>query len=281
MTAVRCVEKVPRLNQSQHRAPRRGIWFLSIASIPLLALLVVPLIVLLLHLSPGMLRHYLGDHATVQAIFLSLITTTTTLALAICLGTPLAYLLARGRIRGKGLIEVLVDMPTVLPPAVAGIALLLTLGRRGVLGIYLQRMGIEIDFTAVAVVIAQTFVAAPYFIKSATVGLASVSDELLEVAALDGASPAQTFGFVTFPLALRGLAGGAALCWSRALGEFGATIIFAGNYPGRTQTMPLAIYMGFESGNLSESLTLAGILLIVSFSLLLAIRAALRPVATD
>lgn len=245
---------------------------MALAAAPLLLLLVLPLAAFLVRTPPAMLVRYLGDGPTVQAIGLSIGTSAATLTLTLLFGTPLAYLLARGRFPGRALIEVLVDLPTVLPPAVAGIALLLTLGRRGLIGAWLSQRGIQIAFTPIAVVIAQTFVAAPYYIKAATVGLAGISEDLYDAAALDGASPSQAFRFVTLPLAWRGIVGGAALCWARALGEFGATIIFAGNYPGRTQTMPLAVYIGFEI-DLDQALTLAAILLVISFALLLAIRA--------
>jgi molybdate transport system permease protein len=162
----------------------------------------------------------------------------------------------------------------VLPPAVAGLALLMAFGRRGMLGGALGALGIELPFTAIAVIMAQTFVAAPFFIKAAALGLSGVSYELERAAALDGASPFQTFRLVTLPLSWQGVVGGVALCWARALGEFGATIIFAGNLPGRTQTMPLAVYLGFEI-DLTSALTLSVILLAVSFVILIAVRAIL------
>ena len=162
-----------------------------------------------------------------------------------------------------------------LPPAVAGLALLMAFGRRGLLGSWLQTLGIEIAFTPLAVIMAQMFVAAPYYIKTASVGLAGVSADLERAAALDGAGTLQVLRYITLPLAWRGIVGGIVLCWARALGEFGATIIFAGNYPGRTQTMPLAVYLGFEI-DLNLALTLGVILLVLSFSLLLSVRAILR-----
>ena len=148
-------------------------------------------------------------------------------------------------------------------------------GRRGIIGAELHRLGIDIAFTPIAVVLAQTFVAAPYYIKSATVGLEAVNDDLLDAAALDGASPLGVFRYVTIPLAWRGITGGACPLLGSRIGEFGATIIFAGNYPGRTQTMPLAVYIGFEI-DMNEALTLAIILLAISFGMLLAIRSLRR-----
>lgn len=244
-------------------------------SAPLLLLFAVPLAALLLRTSPQVLGRLWGDRETGQAIRLSLTTSTCAVAIAVAFGTPLAHRLARGRFRGRSLLEVVVDLPTVLPPAVAGIALLMAFGRRGMIGASLHRLGIDLPFNTAAVVMAQTFVAAPYFIKAATVGLAAVREDLREAAALDGASPFQTFARVTLPLAWRGVIGGAALCWARALGEFGATILFAGNEPGRTQTMPLAVYMGFQF-DMHRAIALSVVLLAVSFALLLAIRATLR-----
>jgi molybdate transport system permease protein len=233
---------------------RRRSWAPLIAT-PLALLLILPLVALVAHVRPGRLMHNLAQPATLQAITLSLITSGTTVILSILLGTALAHCLARRKFAGRTLLEVLIDLPTVLPPAVAGIALLLTFGRGGLLGPAERALGLEIVFTPIAVVFAQTFVAAPYYIKSATFGLASVPRNLEEAAALDGATPLQTFRDVTVP----------------ALGEFGATIIFAGNYPGRTQTMPLAIYIGFQIDP-EQAITLAVLLLALSFGLLIAIR---------
>jgi len=259
---------------ARQRARLRG-WVLVAAGTPLLALLLLPILALLLQTSPLTLVRYLGERTTLQAIGLSLGTSTTTTIVVIVFGTPLAYLLARRRLRLRRLIEALIDLPTVLPPAVAGLALLIAFGRRGLIGSWLQAAGIEVAFTPLAVVLAQMFVAASYYVKTSEVGLAGVSSDLEQAAALDGAGPLQVFRHITLPLAWRGIVGGAALCWARALGEFGATIIFAGNYPGRTQTMPLAVYLGFEI-DLNQALTLAAILLVLSFGILITIRAILR-----
>jgi molybdate transport system permease protein len=250
-------------------------WGLLFASAPLVALLLLPILALVLKTPPATLWRYLGSSSTLQAISLSLVTSTATAAMVIVLGLPLAYALARRSFRGRRLVEALIDLPTVLPPAVAGLALLMAFGRRGLLGSWLQTLGIEIAFTPVAVMMAQMFVAAPYYIKTASIGLAGVSVDLEHAAALDGAGSLQVLRHVTLPLAWRSIVGGIALCWARALGEFGATIIFAGNYPGRTQTMPLAVYLGFQI-DLNQALTLGVILLVLSFSLLLSVRAILR-----
>jgi molybdate transport system permease protein len=250
-------------------------WILVAGSLPLLTLLLLPIMALVLKTPPATVLHYLGQPSTVQAISLSLVTSTTTAATVAVLGLPPAYALARRRFRAQRLVEVLIDLPTVLPPAVAGLALLMAFGRRGLLGGWLQTLGVEIAFTPLAVMMAQMFVAAPYYIKTASIGLASVSTDLERAAALDGAGPLQVLRYITLPLAWRGIVGGVALCWARAMGEFGATIIFAGNYPGRTQTMPLAVYLGFQI-DLNQALTLGVILLALSFSLLLTVRAILR-----
>jgi len=222
-----------------------------------------------------MLLKNLGNSAVGQAVGLSLLTTFITTLLALLFGTPLAYLLARRRFCGHTLVDTLLDLPMVLPPAVAGIALLMAFGRRGLLGPYLTYAGLEIAFSQAAVVMAQLFVAAPFYVKSATMGFAQVNREIEQAAALDGATPWRIFRLITLPLAGPALFGGAVMTWARALGEFGATIIFAGNFPGRTQTMPLAIYIGFEL-ELNVALTLAVILLGFSFGVLGVVKGVLR-----
>jgi molybdate transport system permease protein len=244
------------------------LWLLSL---PLIAFLFFPLLALLLRLSLPALLDHLVQPQVAQAIALSMATTSTTLLVTLMIGTPVGYLLGRGRFRGRQVVDTLMDLPMVLPPAVAGIALLLAFGRRGILGQYLDDWGIHIAFTQVAVVMAQLFVAAPFYVKSAAAGFAAVDVELEQAAALDGASGWQTFFMVTVPLSRTALLGGAVMTWARALGEFGATIIFAGNFPGRTQTMPLAIYLGFEL-DLNIALTLSIILLAASFLVLLVVK---------
>jgi molybdate transport system permease protein len=250
-------------------------WPLLLMGGPLLVLLSLPLLALVTKTTPAAIWLALGQESTRLAIALSLRTSTTAVVLVLVFGTPLALLLGRRRPRMVSLLEVLIDLPTVLPPAVAGLALLMAFGRRGLLGGTLTALGIQIPFTTLAVVLAQIFVASPYYIKTAAVGLSGVSRELEQAAALDGATPWRTFRHVIVPLAWHALVGGAALCWARALGEFGATIIFAGNLVGRTQTMPLAVYLGFEM-DLSQALTLGAILLGTSCAILLVVRALLR-----
>ncbi len=253
---------------------RRVAWLL-LASLPMLAFLLLPLLALLLRIPLAQLLANLANREVSQAISLSMTTTAVTVLLTLVFGTPLAFLLARRRFRGHTALDTLIDLPMVLPPSVAGIALLVAFGRRGLLGQYLGVAGIELAFTPAAVVLAQVFVAAPFYIKAAATGFAGVDPELEQAAALDGASPRQVFRYVTAPLAWASLFGGAVMTWARALGEFGATIIFAGNFVGRTQTMPLAIYQGFEQ-DLTVALTLAAILLAVSFGVLFLVKGILR-----
>ena len=241
----------------------------------MLAFLLLPLLALLLRIPLAQLLANLANPEVAQAISLSMITTALTVLLTLLSGTPLAYLLARRRFRGHTALDTLVDLPMVLPPSVAGIALLVAFGRRGLLGQYLSVLGVELAFTTTAVVLAQLFVAAPFYIKAAAAGFAGIDRELEQAAALDGASPLQVFRYVTAPLAWTALLGGAVMTWARALGEFGATIIFAGNFVGRTQTMPLAIYQGFEQ-ELNVALTLSVILLAVSFAVLFLVKRVLR-----
>ena len=262
----------PKTNHEQQTQPT---WPLLVLSGPLLVLILVPLIALVAKTPPVSLLEATRQETTRQAILLSLCTSTVTMLAVLAFGTPLAYLLGRRRPPRVSLIEVLIDLPTVLPPAVAGLALLMAFGRRGLLGGLWEPLGIHIPFTTLAVVMAQAFVAAPYYVKTAAVGLSGVSRELEQAAALDGASTWETFRHVMLPLTWQSIIGGATLCWARALGEFGATIIFAGNLPGRTQTMPLAVYMGFEM-DMDQALTLAVILLALSFGLLFAVRTTLR-----
>jgi molybdate transport system permease protein len=240
-------------------------------ALPLIAFLAVPVIVLMARTTPGAVGEALRERETIQAICLSLGTSTAALVVSIVLGTPVAYWLAHTRSRFAPIIETLVDLPTVLPPSVAGVALLLTLGRNGPIGSWLQSLGIEIAFTPIAVVVAQVFVASPYFVRAARAGFASVEVAQREAAINLGASRWVEFRAVLAPQSAPSLGAGAAMCWSRAVGEFGATIIVAGNLPGRTQTMPLAVYIGFENG-LDRALVLSTILIGLSVAVLLAVR---------
>jgi molybdate transport system permease protein len=244
-----------------------GFW----VSLPFLLFMLVPLIALILRVSPGMLLTHLSDTQVLLALRLSLLTTLAATAIILITGTPVAWLLAGPRTRLTRLIDVLVDLPTILPPAVAGVALLMAFGRRGLLGAWLNEIGIQLAFTSAAVVMAQVFIAAPFYIKSAAVGFANVEIEIRQAAAMDGANDWQIFRQMVFPLAAPSLLTGVVMSWARALGEFGATILFAGNFPGKTQTMPLAIYLGFETGT-DTALTLSVLLLLFSFAALLGVK---------
>jgi molybdate transport system permease protein len=252
-------------------ASRTRRWSLPAASAPLLVFLSLPLLAIFLRLDFGGLWDSLNSPFVLHALALSLTTGTIASLLTVILGTPLALLLARRQFRGRSIVDTLIDLPMVLPPAVAGIALLLVFGRRGLLGPGLEAAGISIVFTPLAVVLAQLFVASPYYVKSAAAGFAEIDRELEQAAALDGATNFGVFRYVTAALAWPALVGGAVMTWARAIGEFGATIIFAGNFPGRTQTMPLAIYLGFER-DLDQAVALAFVLMVVSFGVLLLVK---------
>jgi len=220
----------------------------------------------------GSLRVALASPEVLDALWLSLITTATSLVITVVLGLPLAVVLARRQFRGKGLVEAVVDLPIVLPPSVAGLALLLVYGRRGLLSAPFQLLGISVPFTTVAVVLAMTFVSAPFFVRSARIGIASVDRDLEDAARVDGASERHLFRSVTVPLAGAALAGGLVMAWARSLGEFGATIMFAGNVQGRTQTLPLVVYSEFQGGGLDASIAAAAILVLAAFGVLVAVR---------
>ena len=266
------------MNQESPRRDRRG-WTsgehasprLMLLSLPLLLLLAVPILMLVARTTPRAVAKELASHETLDAIRLSLLTSSAALGVSMLLGAPLAYWLARSTSRAAMLVQTLIDLPTVLPPSVAGVALLLAFGRNGPVGGWLESIGVEIAFTPVAVVMAQVFVASPYFVRAARTGFASVRSEVREAALIDGASGLALFRLVVMPLAARSIGAGAAMCWSRAIGEFGATIIFAGNMQGSTQTMPLAVYLGFEQG-LDRALVLSTVLIAMSLLVLLAVR---------
>ncbi len=270
---------LPRAIEPPLPLPRFPLTSLALlaATLPLVAFLVLPLLVLLGRTAAaGRLGEYLASPLVVAALRLSLLTTLITVALTVALGTPIAYLLARYRFPGRAAVDTLLDLPMVLPPAVAGVALLMTLGRRGLLGPALAALDVEVGFTTAAVVLAQLFIAAPFYVKAAKQGFAAVDPALEQAAAIAGASSLETFRHVTLPLALPALLGGLVMAWARALGEFGATIMFAGNFLGTTQTMPLAIYTAMER-DVGAALALASILVVVSFAVLLGVKALLRP----
>lgn len=208
--------------------------------------LVLPIVALILRSITNRAWEGVPNSAIPDAIWLSFVSTFFSMVLTVLFGTPLAFILARRRFPFKRLISVLIELPIVLPPAVAGLALLIAFGRRGLLGPLLSDLGIMLPFTLNAVIMAQTFVAAPFYIRAAQIGFQSVAREVEEAGRVDGAEGFSLFRFVTLPLSSRALAAGLVLSWARALGEFGATILFAGSLQGRTQTMPLLIYNVIE-----------------------------------
>ena len=241
----------------------------------LAALLILPIVALLIRVPAGTLLRRLGEPMVLRALLLSAETSLIATALVVGLGVPVAYLLATREFPGKRIVEVLTDLPMVLPPTVAGLALLLAFGRAGIAGKSLALFGLSLPFTTAAVVVAQVFMAAPFFLGPVRAGFSSVEPRLREVATSLGGSEAYVFRHVVLPLSGRALVAGTAMACARSLGEFGATITFAGNLPGVTQTMPLAVYVEMQ-GDLDAAVALSVLLLGLSFSLLLALRAGRR-----
>lgn len=244
--------------------------------LPYVAFLALPLIALVWRADGDSLARGLADPSVWRAVGVSLSTSLVSIGLCLLFGLPLAYGLAHGRVPGRRLIDLLIDLANVMPPAVAGLALLFAFGRRGLLGPALGALGLTIPFTPAAVVLAQWFVAGPLFVRTAALGFRSLNSELFEQAQIDGANRWRIFSAIALPLTTPAILGGLALAWARALGEFGATILFAGNLSGVTQTMPLAIYLGFEQ-DLSLAVTLALILLALAATALLVARLFERP----
>lgn len=246
-------------------------WLFVLPSLFLLALLSLPVLALLWRAGTDGMLALIAQPSAVSALKLSLWTSTLSVLVSIVTGTPLAFVLARRKFAGKAFLELLIDLPVVLPPSVAGIALLIAFGRQGVFGGWLNSVGIALPFTTTAVVLAQTFVSAPLFVRAARIGFAQIERQIVEAAYVEGSNEWQLFRHLMFPLAGRAVLSGAILAWTRAIGEFGATILFAGNLEGVTQTMPLAIYLGLER-SLGVALALSTVLVFVSFVLLLVTR---------
>ncbi|HYC07070.1 MAG TPA: ABC transporter permease [Candidatus Binatia bacterium] len=233
----------------------------------------LPVVILVVRsIANGALASAFTDETVIEAFKLSMITTAVSLLLTVVFGLPIAIVLARRRFRGSSLVEAVIDLPIVLPPSVAGLALLLAFGRQGVLGGTLHAFGIEIPFTTAAVIIAQTFVSAPFFILSARTGIAGVDRDLEDAARVDGATESRLFRSITIPLASTALTAGLVMSWARSLGEFGATIMFAGNVEGQTQTLPLVVYSEFQGGDLDTTIAASAILVIAAFAVLVAVR---------
>jgi len=235
------------------------------------AFLLLPLVAIFLRVPVGHLFAQLGDRATRDALLVSLKTSAIAHACVLLVGTPTAYLLARRRFTGRGAVLTLVELPLVLPPAVAGIGLLAAFGRFGLLGGQLNALGIRIGFTQAAVVLAVAFVESPFYLRGAVAAFEWLDDDLLAAARTLGAGPWKVFLRIALPLAAGGLGAASALALARGLGEFGATIIFAGSLQGVTQTLPLAIYAAFAV-NLDTAIALGCLLVVVSAALLLTIK---------
>ena len=233
--------------------------------------LLLPVAVILWRASSAGFSGGFDNQIVLEALKVSAQTTFATLFIAVIFGTPIAYALARFEFPGKYFLDALLDLPIVLPPVVAGLGLLLTFGRNGFLGPGLRLAGLELAFSPAAVVMAQLFVAGPYFIRAARVGFAAVDADIISAALVDGASPLEAFWRITWPLSGGAILEGIVLAWTRALGEFGATILFAGSLEGRTRTMTLAIYGTLES-DLDAALVLAGLMSVSAFIALLLLR---------
>jgi molybdate transport system permease protein len=244
---------------------------LALATAVSAAFLLLPLVAIFTRVPFGSLLEELGSGVVTDAILVSLKTTLIAQAAILLLGTPTAYFLAMRNFRGRELAVTLVELPLVLPPAVAGIGLLAAFGRFGLLGSTLRVLGVEIPFTQTAVVLAVAFVASPLYVRQAIAAFAAVDQQLIDASRTPGASQARTFARVALPLAREGLLAGCALSFARGLGEFGATIMFAGSLQGVTQTLPLAIYAQFES-RFEVALAIGGLLVFVSALILVVLK---------
>jgi molybdate transport system permease protein len=244
---------------------------LALATAVALAFLVLPVVAIFLRVPPADLLHALGSDVARDALIVSLKTSAIAHAAVLLFGTPAAWVLARKRFRGRGLVLALVELPLVLPPAVAGIALLAAFGRAGLLGDELDALGVQIPFTQTAVVLAVAFVESPFYLRGAIAAFEAVDTSLFDAARTLGASPARVFARVGLPLAAGGLGAASALALARGLGEFGATIIFAGSLQGVTQTLPLAIYAQFDQ-DFDTALAISALFIVIGAVLLVALK---------
>jgi molybdate transport system permease protein len=251
-----------------------GGWFgalLTLALTAVLAFLAIPVVAIFVQQPPGDVIAALGEEGALDALWLSLRTTSAALAIILVFGTPAAYLLATRRFRGRAALITVIELPLVLPPAVAGIALLAAVGPSGLLGGLVEDAGVQLALATAGVVVALTFVAAPFYLRQAIAAFEAVDTTLLDASRTLGASPARTFWRVAIPTALGGLAAGTALALGRALGEFGATLMFAGSFRGITQTVPLAIYDQFAT-DFNGAIALSAVLVAISAALLAAVK---------
>lgn len=244
---------------------------LFVALVVVLAFLTLPVVSIFVDAGPGELLSSLGDEQSIEALKLSALTTTIAMAVIVVFGTPTAYFLATRRFRGRDVLVTLVELPLVLPPAVAGIGLLVAFGPNGVFGGALSAMGIELVLRTAGVVVALTFVAAPFYIRQVQASIEALDPDWMDAARTLGAGEARAFARVALPAARPGVSTGLALAWGRALGEFGATLMFAGSFQGVTQTAPLAIYDQF-SVDLTAAMALSAVLVAVSGALLLTVK---------
>lgn len=258
-----------RFGTHVRRVAFNGFLVLSLALC--LAFLLLPLVAIFLRIPIGELFSQLASDVAVDALIVTAKTSAISQIVIVALGTPAAYFVATRSFRGKSLVITLVELPLVLPPAVAGLALLVTFGRLGLLGGTLSALGFEIGFTQVAVVMAVVFVAGPFYLRQAIAAFQGVDSNLLGASRTLGAGPAKTFWRVALPLAGTGLGAGLALSFARGIGEFGATIFFAGSFQGITQTLPLAIYAQFDV-NIDVALGISALLVLVSTALLLIVK---------
>jgi molybdate transport system permease protein len=245
---------------------------LVVATAIALAFLLLPLLALFLRVSPDDLVAQLTSDVALDALWVTLKTGVIAHAFVLAVGTPAAYLLGTREFRGRSLVVAALEVPLVLPPAVAGIALLAAFGRRGLLGDSFEALGISIPFTQVAVVMAVVFVASPFYIRQGIAAFAAVDRMLLDASRTLGASPMRTFRRIALPLAAGGLGAGSALAWARGIGEFGATIMFAGSFQGETQTLPLAIYAQLDQER-DVAIAIGALLVLVSVAILVAVKA--------
>lgn len=251
-------------------------WFAALTVCALtvvLAFLTLPIIAIFLDTGPLDLLRALGDDGALVALRLSLLCSLAAVAVIVLVGTPAAYLLATRRFRGRSVLVTLVELPLVLPPAVAGIGLLAALGPKGLLGGLVEDAGVRIVLTTAGVILALTFVAAPFYLRQAQAGFEAVDRTWLDASRTLGAGEARTFVRVAIPAAGPALVSGLALAWGRALGEFGATLMFAGSFRGVTQTVPLAIYERFAT-DFTGALALSAVLVAVSAALLASVKLA-------
>lgn len=253
------------------RRPRPFSLLLALAALAALAFLVIPVIALVMRESVGQLLDQAHREQVTEALAVTARTNAIAFALTILVGTPSAYLIGRRRFPGRALVITLVELPVVLPPAVAGLALLVTFGRLGLLGRHLSAWGVDIGFTQTAVTMAVIFVAGPFYLRQAIASFEAVDETLILAARTLGAGPARAFWRVALPLASGGLGAGAALCLARGLGEFGATLMFAGSLRGVTQTLSLAIYDAFDT-DFETAIAIGVLLVIVSAVVLLSVK---------